>query len=183
MPLSSTALDFDEQLVAELYRLGVRHLVRFSDEAPEQGMSPADLIAALAQHPQARFRAALILLFLRHPEFASEVLPVADHLDWAAAITLRLYYQAAVYLQRESEPQLRPYLENWRWLPDFFSQNYGLPAADSIRPGPASSTPALVTLGELHQRLSGWAYNWTGSYRHNISRFLKHLNTSLPLHE
>ena len=179
MPSPLTAQS-DEQLVAELHRLGVRHLIRYSDGRMDDGLPPAELMAALAHHPQARFRATLILLFLRHPEFGAGVRRAADRLDQAAALTLKLYYQAAVYLQRELEPELKPQLKNWQRLPDLFSQAYRLPPADTIRPGPQASAPALAALGELHERLSGWAYNWAGSYRHDIPRFLKHLKGDAP---
>ena len=164
--------DSDEQLVAELHRLGVRHLSRSSTDTPDTPLSPSDLIAGLAQSPDARIRGALILLFLRHPEFAEEVPLLASQLSRADALTLKMHYQAAVYLQRELKPELRPMLPNWRRLPDLFAGEFGLPSASSIPPLPQSSLPALAALGKVHTRLSGREINWAGSYRQNIPRFL-----------
>jgi hypothetical protein len=160
----------DEQLVAQLHRLGVCHLVRLSTDAPVVNLPSVQLLAALAAHPQARMRSALILLFLRQPEFSDSALPAVRQLDELAANTLRLYYQAAVYLQRELEPELRACIASWRPLPDLFSTELGLPQVNTL-----TVEAALQALGEAHRRLTGWAYNWAGSYRQDIPLFLKQL--------
>jgi hypothetical protein len=117
----------DEILVAELYRLEVGHLSRLAPIQPTGSMPPAELLAALAVHAQARFQASLIVVFLRHPEF-SAALPLAlEHLSPLAADTLKLYYQAAVYPQRELGPDLQSRSQNWTPLPDLFSLELGLP--------------------------------------------------------
>lgn len=160
----------DEQLVAQLHRLGVCHLARLSVDAPPVGVPPVELLAALAAHPQSRMRSAVILLFLRRPEFANHARLAVQQLDESAANTLRLFYQAAVYLQQDLEPELRAYLKDWRPLPDLFSLELGLPPARTVAAG-----VALDALGQTHQRLTGWAYNWAGSYRQDIPLFLKQL--------
>jgi len=160
----------DEQLVAELHRLGVEHLARFQSDAAHASLAPDDVIGALAAHPQARFRSSLILLFLRRPSFSRLVPQALTRLDLAAATALRLYYQAAVYLRPELENDLRPYSDDVAPLPDLFSAELGLPP-----PGSLPTAEALTALGDLHRRLSGWAYNWSGSYRQHISLFLRQL--------
>ena len=160
----------DEQLVAELHRLGVEHLARFQSDAAHASLAPDDVIGALAAHPQARFRSSLILLFLRRPSFSRLVPQVLTRLDLAAATALRLYYQAAVYLRPELEDELRQHSDDVAPLPDLFSAELGLPALGSLPAG-----AALDALGDLHHRLSGQAYNWAGSYRQHIPLFLRQL--------
>ncbi len=167
--------DDDEALVAELYRLGVRHLSRLAPFQPASSMPPVDLLAALAKHPQARFQASLVLVFLRHPEFSAALPAALVQLSQPAADTLRLYYQAAVYLQRELEPELQGRMENWQLLPDLFSPDLGLPPAETIHAGPRASQDALRALGDVHRQRSGWAFNWAESYRHYMPFLIKHL--------
>ncbi|MBM3272501.1 hypothetical protein FJY94_04465 [Candidatus Kaiserbacteria bacterium] len=164
----------DEQIVAQLHQLGVCHLVRLSADAPVADWPPAQLIAALAAHSQSRMRSALILLFLRQPEFGDSARLAVRQLDELAANTLRLYYQAAFYLQRELEPELRVCIAGWKPLPDLFSAELGLPPANTL-----AVETALQALGEIHHRLTGWAYNWAGAYRQDIPLFLKQLRRFL----
>src|SRR5258708_29849520 len=101
LPLTSVDALFEERLVVELHRLGGEHLMRLTavhDPAPLDG---AGLIAALAGHAQARLRSALILLFLRQPAYSQFVDQALAYLNLPASDTLRLYYQAAVYLRPE----------------------------------------------------------------------------------
>jgi hypothetical protein len=166
----------DETLVAELHRLGVRHLARFS-ATPAACIAPMELLTALAAHPQARLRAALILLFLRQPEMSQALLPALAQLTAPAAQTLKLYYQAAAYLQRELATDLQPAVKPWFWLPDYFSLELNATPLANVKAEPGGSAAALQALGEIHQRLSGQAYNWAGTYRQNITLFLKQLKT------
>lgn len=169
--LSETqSLARDEQLVAELHRLGVEHLVRFQPQATYASLEPVDLLEALAAHPQARFRGALILLFLRRPSFSRFVAQALTRLELKAATTLRSYYQAAIYLRPELEDELRRYSDDLAPLPDLFSAELGLPA-----PGGLPVNEALAALGDLHRHLSGQAYNWAGSYRQHLALFLRQL--------
>jgi hypothetical protein len=167
----------DEQLVAELHRLGVEHLVRLQPELPCPPLLPVDLIAALATHPQARFRSSLILLFLRRPAYSRFVPAALARLDLPAATTLRLYYQVAVYLRPELENDLRQHSDDVAPLPDLFSAELGLPA-----PGSLPADEALTALGDLHRRLSGRANNWAGSYRQHIPLFLRQLKRHVRNH-
>lgn len=168
-------VDRDEALVAELHRLGVRHLVRLRPNRLLPGFSPDKLLVGLATHPQARFRNALILLFLRRPDMSRFVLSAIEQLDHVSAVTLRLYYQAAIYLWPELEVELHLFNEEVQCLPDLFSAELRVPL-----PGSVPVDVALTTLGELHRRLSGHAYNWAESYRQHIPLFIRQLReTSL----
>jgi len=168
--LLSVLVERDERLVAELHRLGVRHLVRLYLDAPLAPVPPLELMSALAQHPQARFRSALILLFLRRPSFSQFVPTALAWLDNASATTLRLYYQAALYLQPELEGDLRAYSDDHTPLPDLFSAELGVPP-----PGRVSTAEALEALGQRHVQLTELAYNWSGAYRQNIPLFIRQL--------
>jgi hypothetical protein len=169
---ASAPAEVTESLVAELHRLGVRHLARLAPAAAT-GMPPADLLRALAEHPEARLRAALILVFLRRPEFAHLVPSVVAAMPETPPYTLKLYYQAAVYLQGELAPVLRDKVPGWEPLPDRFSGEFGLPAA-----GVVSTDEGLQALGEVHQRLSGRAYDWAGSYRQHVGLFVRQLGAA-----
>jgi hypothetical protein len=163
----------DEQLVAELHRLGVQHLVRLRPQVAYAPLPAAALIAGLAGHREARFRGALIPLFLRRPSLSGASQETLNQLSDAAADTLRCYYQAAAYLRAEMETALRQHSDDVAPLPDLFSAELGLPAAGSV---PVAD--ALAALGERHAQLSGRAYNWAGSYRQHLPLFLKQLQRS-----
>jgi hypothetical protein len=175
--LAVPTLDEDENLVAELHRLNVRHLARFAVNLDCRPLSPVNLIAALATHPDARLQAALILLFLRRPDYQRYLSRALEQLNPADQLTLKLYYQAAVYLQRELTADLACQAQCNQVLTDNFSMKLSLLSADTIRPGLLTAQAALDALGARHQQHSGWQFNWAGSYRQNIPLFLKHLGT------
>ena len=175
--LAVPTLADDESLVAELHRLHVTHLARITITPDITPLAPVNLITGLAVHPDARFQTSLILLFLRHPDFQLYLRDSLEQLDPAGTLTLKLYYQAAVYLQRELMTDLAFQLECRAVLTDYFSTGLGLPLANTIRPGPRTAQPALDALGAQHQLHSGWHFNWAGSYRQHIPLFLKHLGT------
>ncbi len=166
----SVAIDQDEALVAELHRLGVRHLARLTPIEYPDPLTPGTLIAGLAASEDARLQAALILLFLQYPTYSRYLSTTLSQLSDPSANALKLYYQAAVYLQTELAPVLRMGVEDWQTLPDYFSVEL-----DLLPVGALSLNDALKALGERHHQLSGWACNWSGSYQQNIPRFLKHL--------
>ncbi len=157
--------------MAELNRLGVDHLTRLRPEVEPVSISAVELLIALAEHPEARFRSALILLFLRRPDFADVVRDAISQVDTSATNTLRLYYQAAIYIQTDIiGVALQAYLPGWQPLPDLFSKELNLPSPATVK-----HYKGLEALGDLHRQLSGWSYNWTGSYTQNIDIFIKHL--------
>lgn len=168
--LTTLTTDIDEALVVELHRLGVRHLARLRPIESPSPFTPVTLLVELARHPLARLRAALILLFLRQPVYHQFVAEALTQLAPPAADTLRLYYQAAVYLQRELRAQLQPLVPNWVDLPDAYSVILGTPPADAANP-----VTALQALAHVHAQRTGWEYNWLGTYRQNLPLFLKHL--------
>ncbi|HEY3291650.1 MAG TPA: hypothetical protein VGK87_16075 [Anaerolineae bacterium] len=178
--MDTAAVIRDDNLVAELYRLGVRHL-SYSAGHSFRSLSSADLIAGLAESTSARINSSLILLFLRHPEFSTAVADILPHVAESAADTLKLYYQAATYLQRELRPQLISLLGKQCDLPDLFSREFHTPPNENIPVG-ASCQTALEALGEVHTICSGWNYKWAKSYRQHIPLFIRNLERETQAH-
>ncbi len=168
---------YDESLVDALYRLEIRHLARLSIAPNAPKISPAMLVAALAAHPDVRFQSALILVFLRRPDYQQHLAEAFEQLEPSDYLTLKLYYQAAVYLQRELAASLAAQPECRERLIDQFSHELLLWPAKRVPPGRLTAQPALEALGTLHQQHSGWQLNWAGFYRQQIPLFLKHLGT------
>jgi len=165
----STLLPFSEdQLVSELWARDVRFLMgRQFSSTPL--LSPANLIAELAQSINARVRFSLIPFFLRHPEFATEVESADKSLtSQSNQYVLRFYYTAAVFLQRKYQERLIHILGKQPQLPDFFSSKLGvIPETDPDQ--------ALVQLAKRHQILSRQFINWLGTYEHAADVWLKQM--------
>ncbi len=158
----------EDQLVAELWARDVRFLMgSHSQVAP--ALTPANLIASLAQSANARVRLSLIPLFLRHPEFSAEV-EKADKFLLAkpSQMVLRFYYTAAVFLQRKYQQQLSRLLGKQPELTDLFSNALGV--HNENNPG-----LALRQLAKQHQALSGQFVNWLGTYEHAADVWLKQM--------
>jgi hypothetical protein len=156
------AISEEEALVAELELLGIRYLSRQTPYQATQVRPPGRLLVDLARQPNARVREALIAVLLACPRYAGDV-PTAvaklDATDSAAATNLRLLYTAAVFLQREYSRRLGSFLrEDWLWLPDLFSADFGLPGED------VSAARRLALLGYVHREATGVLVNWTGTY-------------------
>jgi hypothetical protein len=157
-----------DALVATLAQLGVRHL-RTATSGQPLAEKPDFLIAALAQHPLSRLREALILLFLRQPQFAGYVPGIEATLPPAARLTLRHFYTAAVYLQRLWQGKLEMYLGPLPLLPDFFGQSeWNLPA-----PTEHYGEAGLRSLAEHFRAETG--DNWLSTYQTAMSVFLHQL--------
>ena len=172
--MSEPTMDRDELLIAELYRLGITHLW-YSPGQSSESLSPSELIAGLAESSSARLNSSLILLFLRHPELSDAVPDALAKVSQTAADTLKLYYQAATYLQREMQPQLHGLLGDQNDLQDLFSQELNTPPVETLPVG-ASCQAALDSLGEIHKQRSGWNCSWGRSYRQHIALFFRLLN-------
>lgn len=82
-------------------------------------------------------------------------------------LTLKLFYTAAVVLQKKHSERLRPFLaERWQWLPDLFSAEFDLPSSQLPE-------EILKALGAAHQQQTGKTLNWTGTYE-NVAHHLLH---------
>lgn len=157
-------LQAEEQLVAELERLGVRYLSRQSDAGVVKARAPQELLADLVRQPSSRVRAALIALLLARPDYAAHVSAALENLTREQAQTFKFFYTAAVCLQQQYAGMLQVFLgANWRWMPDLFSDELGL----------SGDTPAarLKALARLHAQRTDAQLNWAGTYE-NAARHL-----------
>jgi hypothetical protein len=157
-------LQAEEQLVAELARLGVRYLSRQSADAAQSVYAPYELLARLVCQPSSRVRSALIALLLARPDYARYVRQALKSLNQTDAQRLRFYYSAAVILQQQYAEILQTALgAKWRKLPDLFAGELGV-TGDS----PAAR---LQELGRLQAQWSGESLNWAGTYE-NVAKLL-----------
>jgi hypothetical protein len=164
-----TASEFSEdQLVVELWARDVRFLMG-NQSTTIPLLTPASLMASLAQSTNARVRFSLIPLLLRHPEFSAEV-KNADGLlsKQTNQYVLRFYYTAAVFLQMKYQQQLSRLLGQQPQLPDLFSNMLGVPPEKD-------PDLALEQLAKRHQVLSRQFINWLGTYKHAAEVWLKQM--------
>jgi hypothetical protein len=157
----------EETLVAELELLGIRYLSRQTAYRAERVRAAEVLLADLMRQPAARVRVAVIPLLLAHPEFAQAVPLAVTQLTTSLQLTLKLFYTAAVSLQRIWSEPLRAHLaERWRWLPDFYLDELGLH-------GEYTPTERLHRLGREHQQRTAENLNWVGTYENAARKLLR----------
>jgi hypothetical protein len=158
----------EDQLVSELWARDVRFLMgRQFSSTPVLAL--ANLIAGLAQSTNARVRLSLIPLFLRHPEFSTEVEKADRSLPpQSGQNVLRFYYTAAVFLQMKYQERLHNILGEQNPLPDLYSSKLGVTAEEDPNQN-------LIHLAKRHQFSSGHFINWLGTYEHAAERLIKHM--------
>lgn len=154
-------------LVSELWARDVPFLMG-RQVTPEPLLDLATLIQSLAQSDEARVRMALIPLFLRHPEFASEAVIADELLSPSNQLYLRFYYTATTLLQKKYWERLVNIFGEQIPLPDLFSEKLGFPLG-------ADLDETLVRLGKRHQVLSERIINWVGTYEHAADVWLKEM--------
>ena len=126
------------------------------------------LLADLVRQPSARVRAAVIAVLLSHPEYAEAVPAALKRLRPAERLTLQSFYVAAMLLQQEHAHRLQPFLATrWRWLPDLFSVELGLPTQGTPR-------ERLILLGHRLRQRTKAAVNWVGTYEQVARRLIHH---------
>ena len=158
----------EETLVAELELLGIRYLSRHAPYQARQVRPPAALLADLIRQPSARVRTAVIAVLLAHPEYAQAVPAALKRLRSRERLLLQSFYMAAVILQEEHAERLRPLLRTqWRWLPDLFSAELGLPSQGTPR-------ERLILLGQSQRRWTKAAVNWVGTYEQVVHKLIRH---------
>jgi hypothetical protein len=154
-----------DELVGVLDALDVPFL---AGGVPSATVSPAELLKGLANAPEARLRAAIIPLLLRHPEFATGASVAASALTGTARWTLELFYTAAALLQRKYAARLYAQFGAQPALPDLFRAE--------LRLGPSADVEsALRRLGERHTALVGLTANWVGTYEHTAECFIEYV--------
>ena len=156
-------------LVNELHALDLHFIVETTPAgSQEEKITPQDLLAELAKQDDARLRLALIGLFLYRPDLADFVSPALAQLDIADQTTLRLFYTAAVLLQRIHQQRLQGFVPQWRELPDSFSDELGV-ASDK------SPQDRLRLLSHRHREFTRLAANWLGTYQYAAKRMITRL--------
>ena len=165
--MAATLLTANE-LVGALDALDVHFLTGGEVSPRVHSLTPADLLAQLAAQSDARLRLAIIPLLLRRPELALAAQTAAEQLTGQPRWTLKLYYTAAVLLQRRHQNLLARLLGPQPQLVDLFGAELGI----SLAGDPQDS---LRRLGERHTALTGLSINWAGAYDHAARRLIKRL--------
>jgi hypothetical protein len=161
-------LQTEEQIVAELERLGVRYLSRQMKIEGTYMRAPDSLLAELITQPSSRVRLALIALLLARPDYAAYAASALRKLGSHEAQTFKFFYTAAAILQRQYAKGLRDFLGvQWLELPDLFSDEIGVTGT--------SPAERLRSLAQRHAQWSGVQLNWAGTYesaaRHLLRRW------------
>ncbi len=158
----------EDQFVAELHQLGITYLSNRLITPSKSPRSPEQILAGAIKQPSSRVRTAVIALFLLHPSYA-EYLPIAlGLLNENQRQLLKLFYTAAVHLQRLFENDLTDTLgSELRWLPDLFREDFGNLST-------LSPQDAIQQLGIKHQELTHSLTNWTGTYKNVVHHLLRY---------
>ncbi|MGB0386264.1 MAG: hypothetical protein ACPGWR_15755, partial [Ardenticatenaceae bacterium] len=168
-----------DELVGALDMLGLH--VLSGGIKPHRVIPPAELVAGLVMQSDARIRLALVGLLLYRPDFALAVplatssLCVPNSAPCGSQayrghdlLTLKLYYTAAMLLQKKYDAQLTQLLGEREQLPDLFSEELAVSATGSV-------DTRLKELGEQHKALVATGVNWVGTYHHGAKRLIKRL--------
>ncbi len=161
----SGKLAAEDQIVAELALLGIHYLSQGMDVSIDSSRPADRLLADLLRQPSSRVRTAVIALLLEHPEYSAFVPDAVMHLHGSNRILLKLFYTAAVILQKKYAATLTEFQgKNFIWLPDIYSRELGIP--DELLP-----SERLKTLSHSHSEIMGSKANWLGTYD-NAARHL-----------
>jgi hypothetical protein len=158
----------EETLIAKLSSLGLQFVIGESKAFLLNDLTEVELIAGLVQQSDARLRTALIALFLYRPDLETAVSPALSTLAPNKQIQLKIYYTAAMLLQRIHEIRLKQLIPYWHWLPNHFAKSLKLDETDS-------PTEQLRRLGHQHREISGVAANWAGTYQFAAQRLITRL--------
>lgn len=150
-------------LSAELSRRGLHFLVDDRSGEEKRPFSTQELLIGLAQQEDARMHLAFIALFLYQPETETAVCEALPFLNEQQQLQLKLFYTAAAVLQPLYADRLQQFIPAWRSLPNYFIDSFSISTA-------APHRTQLQELGQHHQKLTGIAANWTGSYRYAAER-------------
>jgi hypothetical protein len=163
-----TSVEDREWLVAALRARGVDYLApRDAAGAP---VADAALLASLAGHADPRLRQALCALFLVQPALAPLVPALVETLPREAAVELKAQYMAAVYLREMWGIRLERYQPGLAELPDYFSEQLGLPS-----PQEGHGKLGLYALAGWQARQFGVRANFLSEYQHTAELILAQL--------
>jgi hypothetical protein len=169
--VSRQAIVDEDQVVAELYELGITYLSNRPVAQLKSRCSPEHLLADTICQPSSRVRTAVIALFLLHPGYAAFVPTALGLLSENQRQLLKLFYTAAVHLQRLYQSDLISIISSeWVWLPNLFGKD--LEISSTLSP-----QDAIQQLGIRHQEITHSLSNWSGTYKnavHHLIRYKQH---------
>ena len=158
----------EDQFVVELHQLGITYLSNRLITSPKSPRSPELIFADAIKQPTSRVRTAVIALLLLHPD-CSEYLPTAlDLVNENQRQLLKLFYTAAVHLQRLYQKDLTVTLgSELMALPDLFGEDLGILST-------LSPQDAIQQLGVRHQELTHSLTNWAGPYKNVVHHLIRY---------
>ncbi len=166
--VSRESITDEDQFVAELHQLGITYLSNRLITPPKSPRSPEQLLADAIQQPSSRVRMAVIALFLLHPGYAQYVLTALGLLNENQRQLLKLFYSAAVHLQRLYQSDLLAIRgSELIWLPDLFGGDLGISSA-------LSPEETIQQLGIKHQEITHSLTNWTGTYKNVVQHLIRY---------
>lgn len=166
--LSSQSIADEDQFVAELHQLGITYLSNRLITLPKSPRSPENILADVIKQPSSRVRTAVIALFLLHPGYAEYVPTALGLLNENQRWILKLFYTAAVYLQRLYQNELIDTLgSKLMWLPDLFGRDLGISLTFSPQ-------DAVQQLGIKHQEITHSLTNWSGTYKNVVHHMIRY---------
>jgi len=158
----------EDQLVAELHQLGITYLSNRLITSPKSPRSPEYILAGTIKQPSSRVRTAVIALFLLHPDYAEYVPTALGFLNENQRQLLKIFYTAAVYLQRLDQNDLIAIISpELVWLPDLFGGELGISSA-------LSPQDAIQQLGIKHQEITHSLTNWSGTYKNVVHHLIRY---------
>lgn len=158
----------EDQLVAELHQLGITYLSNRLITPPKSPRPLEQLLADTIKQPSSRVRTAVIALFLLHPDYAEFVLTALGLLNENQRQILKLFYTAAVYLQRLYQSDLIVIIgSEFIWLPDLFGEDMGISST-------LSPQYAVQQLGIKHQEITNSLINWAGTYKNVVCHLIRY---------
>jgi hypothetical protein len=143
--------------INSLHQWGVPFLLQSKKDEHLPRLDSIELIKSLIEADSERLKLSVTAFFLIHPEYASDVKKVLSCVVKKSQELLKCYYTAAVYLQILWKFSFTS--TNTTMLPDYFSQELGLPAPTLIE-----SRRGLAALEEKFQKLAGHPYNYCASF-------------------
>lgn len=166
--VSEQSIADEDQLVAELYQLGITYLSNRPITPPKSPRSPEQILAVTLKQPSSRVRTTVIALFLLHPGYTENIPTALGLLNENQRQLLKLFYTAAVHLQRLYESDLIAIVgSEFVWLPDLFGEE--LEVSSILSP-----QNAIQQLGIKHQEITHSLTNWSGTYKNVLHHLIRY---------
>lgn len=166
--VSRQSIADEDQLVAELHQLGITYLSNRLITHQKNPRSPEHILADTITQPSSRVRTAVIALFLLHPDYAEYVPTALGLLNENQHQLLKLFYTAAVHLQRQYQSDIIDIIDSELiWLPNLFGEDLGISST-------LSPQDAVQQLGIRHQELTHSLSNWSGTYKNVVHHLIRY---------